>query len=256
MRKNSIHTVAIAAAMLAGGFSVALAATPVESSTKGDLSVTGAITPGSCTISFDGSSVFDFAIVTSDRLDAASTRGTALPTSPAQALVVNCTASTQVAIGATDQRATSVAQLGSDGAGNYLSVNVPTVGDTFGPGKNANSWFGLGLTDAGGSAKSIGAYVITADTFKVDNADASALAINAAGTPGPTNFKGNSATYIAQDGGLTGWKSSQTDNFTPALGKRFSANLYVTPVIANTSTLPLNQTIKLDGNATFTVFYL
>ncbi|EED99931.1 DUF1120 domain-containing protein [Burkholderia multivorans] len=254
MTLDKKFTVLAAIALLAGA-STAFAAssgTPVASTATGTLAVTGALVPGTCSVTLQGGGKADFGTITSTSLNAASTTGTPLGTSPAIPMTVSCTAPTQIAFRILDNRASSLASITS-GSNVTLQLNSGTVA------KCASScprYLAYGLGTASNN-NAVGVYSITADTFAVDGTAGAAAATYGADSKG--NFGPYSAATAvqaySQPSGYWTWVSSVTAK-APTMGQVFTANLYVTPTINNTSALPLNTNIPLDGNATVTIFYI
>ncbi|KVQ28097.1 hypothetical protein WL99_28530 [Burkholderia cepacia] len=256
MKLNKQFTLLAAFSLLASA-STAFAAssgTPVASSATGTLAVTGALVPGTCSVTLQGGGKADFGTISSASLNASSTTGTALPTSPAIPMTVSCSAPTQIAFRILDNRASSLASITS-GSNVTLQLNSGTVANCAGPCARYLA-YGLG-TVSGTNNTAVGVYSITADTFAVDGN---------AGIAGATygaDSKGNFGPYsqaaavqaYSQPAAYWTWVASKTAT-APTMGQVFTANLYVTPTINNTSALPLNTNIPLDGSATVTIFYI
>ncbi|KVL40273.1 DUF1120 domain-containing protein [Burkholderia sp. MSMB1835] len=255
MKLNKKFTLFAAISLLASA-STAFAAssgTPVASSATGTLAVTGALVPGTCSVTLQGGGKADFGTISSTSLNASSTTGTALPTSAAIPMTVSCTAPTQIAFRVLDNRAASLASITS-GSNVTLQLNSGTVA------KCASScarYLAYGLGTVSGTTTAVGVYSITADTFAVDGTAGAAAATYGADSKG--NFGPYSAATTvqaySQPSGYWTWVSSVSAT-APTMGQVFTANLYVTPTINNISALPLNTNIPLDGNATVTIFYI
>ncbi|MGK8206188.1 DUF1120 domain-containing protein [Burkholderia cenocepacia] len=255
MKPNKKFTLLAAISLLASA-STAFAAssgTPVASSATGTLAVTGALVPGTCNVTLQGGGKADYGTISSATLNAASTTGTALPTSAAIPMTVTCSAPTQIGFRILDNRSASLTSITS-GNNVTLQLNSGTVA------KCASScarYLAYGLGTVEGTTTAVGVYSITADTFAVDgNAGIAAATYGA-------DSKGNFGPYsqaaavplYSQPAAYYTWVASKTAT-APTTGQVFTANLYVSPTINNTSVLPLNTNIKLDGNATVTIFYI
>ncbi|MDF0503957.1 DUF1120 domain-containing protein [Burkholderia cenocepacia] len=245
----------LAAISLLTGASTAFAASsgqPVASSATGTLAVTGALVPGTCSVTLQGGGKADFGTISSTSLNAASTTGTALPTSPAIPMTVSCTAPTQIAFRILDNRASSLASIKS-GSNVTLQLNSGTIAKCA---SSCPGYLAYGLGTASNN-NAVGVYSITADTFAVDGTAGAAAATYGADSKG--NFGPYSAATAvqaySQPSGYWTWVSSVSAT-APTMGQVFTANLYVTPTINNASALPLNTNIPLDGNATVTIFYI
>ncbi|WP_081078740.1 DUF1120 domain-containing protein [Burkholderia pseudomultivorans] len=253
MKLNKKLTLLAAISLLASASTV-FAGTPAASTATGTLAVTGALVPGTCSVTLQGGGNADYGTISSTSLNASSTTGTALATSPAIPMTVSCSAPTQIAFRVLDNRAASLASIKS-GSNVTLQLNSGTVAKCASscPGYLA---YGLG-TVSGTNNTAVGVYSITADTFAVDGTAGAAAATYGADSSG--NFGPYSAATAvqaySQPSGYWTWVSSVTAK-APTMGQVFTANLYVTPTINNTSALPLNTNIKLDGNATVTIFYI
>ncbi|KVL08109.1 DUF1120 domain-containing protein [Burkholderia sp. MSMB1826] len=256
MKLNKKFTLLAAFSLLASA-STAFAAssgTPVASSATGTLAVTGALVPGTCSVTLQGGGKADFGTISSATLNASSTTGTVLPTSAAIPMTVSCTAPTQIAFRILDNRAASLASITS-GSNVTLQLTSGTVAKCGGPCPDYLA-YGLG-TVSGTNNTAVGVYSITADTFAVDGTTGIAAATYGADSKG--NFSPYSQAAAVQayskPAAYWTWVASATAT-APTTGQVFTTNLYVTPTINNTSALPLNTNIKLDGNATVTIFYI
>ncbi|WP_059501752.1 MULTISPECIES: DUF1120 domain-containing protein [unclassified Burkholderia] len=256
MKLNKKFTLLAAISLLASA-STAFAAssgTPVASSATGTLAVTGALVPGTCNVTLQGGGKADYGTISSASLNASSTTGTALPTSAPIPMTVSCSAPTQIAFRILDNRAASLTSIKS-GSNVTLQLNSGTVAKCASscPGYLA---YGLGTVSSTNNT-AVGVYSITADTFAVDGTAGAAAATYGAdskGSFGPYSHATAVQAY-SQPSGYWTWVSSVTAT-APVMGQVFTTNLYVTPTINNTSALPLNTNIKLDGNATVTIFYI
>ncbi|WP_034185264.1 MULTISPECIES: DUF1120 domain-containing protein [Burkholderia] len=254
MKLNKKFTLLAAISLLASA-STAFAASsgaPVASTATGTLAVTGALVPGTCSVTLQGGGKADFGTISSASLNADSTTGTALNTSPAIPMTVSCTAPTQIAIRVADNRAASLASIKS-GSNVTLQLNSGTVAKCA---SACPTYLAYGLGTASNN-NAVGVYSITADTFAVDG---TAGAVGATyGADGKGSFgiysQANAVQMYSNPSGYWTWIPSVSAT-APTMGKVFTANLYVTPTINNTSALPLNTNIPLDGNATVTIFYI
>ncbi|KWO40760.1 hypothetical protein WT97_19925 [Burkholderia sp. MSMB1459WGS] len=239
MKKRIIEAALAGAALSLAGASFAGPPVPGPTAT---LTVTGTITPPSCTLSLgaNGNAAFGTTPLSSISNNAT---GTVLTNPQTVPLTITCTGNTQVAFGVKDNRAASVV---SGLTANWASGIA--AGTT-----SATNAFGLGQA----SSKNIGAYTLTANTFAVGGTAKTPATItlsNETLAPAASTSAGL-AVNPSDATNLITWADSSSST-AASIGQTFTANIVVTPTVNQSSALPTSGNITFDGNATFTVYYL
>lgn len=213
------------AALLAAASCGAFAADSV------DLKVIGTIIPPSCTPTLSGGGIIDFGNIPAGSLS--STAFTVLPTK-STTLTVTCDAAVKVAVGTTDNRASSV--VAGTGAAMGLGSESYNYGLGAVGGKNVGSY--VISTSGAGAATADGANVD--DIQSVDGNVTWAAAGTGMQTPGVSTFS---------------WAPAGTT--VPGAYATITQPLQIRAALNKKTDLPdLSQQVPLDGLATFTLTYL
>jgi type 1 fimbria pilin len=239
----------LAAALVIATASASFAAssrTPTPSATMGTLAVTGGLIPGTCSVSLGRGGKADFGTMSADSLNSVSRFGTVLNTSPAIPLTVSCTIPTQIGIRILDNRAASLKSITN---GDNVTLQFGSKVDTCASSCASDRAYGLGLAS---NNNSVGLYVIDADTFATDGASGVAAVLK---SNGEIDYAKSVQTFNSSPRGWYTWMASLSSK-APTMGKVFTANIYVTPTINSISSLPMNASVSLDGNATVIIYYI
>ncbi len=214
--KNSISL--LAAAIVLSGASTAFGASSV------DLTVKGLITPSACTPSLSNGGMADYGKISAQDLPNANAPNP-LPTVISLKLMVECEATTLIAVKSTDNRPGT--------AYSYIPGNTPH--------------YGLGL--ATGDVK-IGAYMLTPTQASGDGIPRSMI----------ESPDGNSWVDATGTGWQVGWLRSLNGavggGASPLAVQNLEVDFNISVTIAPKRTLPLTTEIPLDGSATLEVVYL
>lgn len=213
--KKSIITVALLSAMVGQ----AVAASSV------DLSVTGSITPASCTPALSAGGVVDHGKISVKDLNPVPSYHTVLPLATL-GLSVNCTASTLFAIKSTDNRVGSSAE--------------PLGGI---------SSFGLGLVNGD---RKVGWYTLRMSNALGDGAARPVIeSIN-----GKVWFSTPDDSQIWQPDWMRALNAGSDVSPAPLPVVSLTTDLLVQTIILRKDQLPTGQELPLDGSATLDIVYL
>jgi type 1 fimbria pilin len=227
------------AAMTLGGALLMAGASAFAADTA-DLTVKGNIVPGACTPSFEGGGEVDFGTLRAEDLKADDF--TKLDAKTLK-LTVSCPTKKYVKFSVVDNQKAS--SLGT------------AVTSTLGAASGDVYVFGLGSTAIDGKSVSLGSYGLSVDTLPtVDGNPAASLAY--ANTDG--NILGiwnTSAKWMKGDGSeqYTAGTSGLFNLAGSLPGKVFVFPVTVTAALNKGSLLPINEDVKLNGQATFQLVY-
>jgi type 1 fimbria pilin len=222
MKITTIRLAALATMLAAASFGAHAAETA-------DLAVQGMIRPSACNVSLSGNGTVDYGTISA--LTLSETAGTALP-SRDFTLSVNCDAPTVIGFVTTDNRAGTVSNTAGRATGALNDLH----------------YYGVGAVDG----RNIGAYQIYRSTA---TADGSPVALFWSQNSGSTW-----SSTTDRDWGLPGIRTHSwgaTDATTPGAYSSIVQQFTLRLGIAPTSELPpLDNSIAIDGLATFTLVYL
>lgn len=208
------------------------------------LTVVGEVVPGSCTPSLEGGSKVDFGSFPRTTLTKASNQLGVKNIN----LTVSCSATAVVALYATDNRKTTIA----DG----VSVEQSWVGKTTVTDKK--QLFGLGTTPGG---ENIGAFSLGVDfnnmVFDAGSTKTLAKTANVKAVPivWTSSTDGAISDYESTAGGWSAIMPSASSN-TPFAFKTATIPLIVSAAVTKYSNMDITEPVKLDGNVTLSLVYL
>jgi len=190
-----------------------------------DLAVRGMIRPSACNITLSNNGQVDFGTISAQTLHA--TRTTQLPDAVLN-MQISCDAATAVAVSLTDNRADS-------------KMPVSGVGATW--------TFGLGKT----GETNIGAYSMTLDSVTADGTTARPLASANQGS----TWSAMSGTYtLSAISRIYAWSTAGGSSTTPSALTNVDQQIRVHTWVNNTTAMPVDGPIALDGSTTISVVYL
>jgi type 1 fimbria pilin len=195
-------------------------AAPAANAANADLTVTGTIVPGSCTLTLANNGNVDLGVIDLTTLNQSAVTDLADKT---VAVDIVCSAATKFATEATENRPGT----------SY------TAGDQY---------FGLGETS---NSEKIGYYQIG-----VGNATADSVAATAIASTNLTTWAIPGGGVKVQHGAGTKYTSVGTAATGPATVTEASWDLTITPTIAPRDELALTGPEGIDGNMTLTIVYL
>ncbi|HBE6261922.1 DUF1120 domain-containing protein [Escherichia coli] len=208
------------------------------------LTVVGEVIPGSCTPSLDNGSKIDYGSFPRTTLTKTSNQLGVKNIN----LSISCSAAAVVALYATDNRKTSIA----DG----ISVEKSWVGKTTVTDKK--SLFGLGTTKDG---EQIGAFSLGIDynnmvfdtgttktLIKTDNVKADPIVWRSNSDGAIVDHDSTAGSWIAMTPG--------TPSTTPFSFKTATIPLIVSAAVRKYSAMTITEPVKLDGNVTLSLVYL
>ncbi|MEW1781713.1 DUF1120 domain-containing protein [Arthrobacter sp. NPDC080086] len=237
MTRNMITKVA-ALAVLGAAFTA-----PAFAQTSGTfnstLTVTGVLTPGACNVSFTGGGAVAYGNLAG--MDLKATEYLAL-TSRDQSLQVVCGANTPAYVSVIDNRSTSAIK----DTAMKTALGSASMDDT--------QVFGLGTH----SGTNIGAYVVRLGPASVVTTYGGSASVQPAVLSSTDKATWTaSATPVAMAAGGTNFYSAGPTGAspTPVSARTFTFPLSVLAALNNTTNMPLDENIALDGSATFTVSY-
>ncbi|WP_445147361.1 DUF1120 domain-containing protein [Dyella sp. Tek66A03] len=208
----------LASAMLAGSATAAFAGTTA------DISVTGTITPGSCTINIGNGGNFDVGTIPASSLN----RGARTSLPPAHnSFSVNCEAPLRFALKGTDNRADSVDKWMVGG-----------------------QEFGLGVTSAN---EKIGSFYLSLGAMSADGSVVGSTESSDGGTSSVGISSG--APYVYTDGTLVGF-TTETGSNGPMAIQDLTGQLRANTTIRDADALTLTEAVPIDGSATIELVYL
>jgi len=223
MKTTTIRLAALATMLTAASFGA-------HAAESADLAVQGMIRPSACNVSLSGNGTVDFGTISAQTLS--ETAATVLPTRDFT-LSVNCDAPTVIGFVTTDNRAETRSSTAMRAIGGALSDM---------------HYYGVGAVDG----SNIGAYQIIRSAA---TADGSPVALFWSQNSGSTW-----SSTTDRDWGQPGIRTHSwgaTDATTPGAYSSIVQQFTVRLGIAATSELPsLDNSIAIDGLATFTLVYL
>ncbi|CUI38875.1 DUF1120 domain-containing protein [Achromobacter xylosoxidans] len=195
-----------------------------------DVRVIGTITPPACVPTISGGGIIDYGNIAARTLN--KTAVTQLPDRSVP-FSISCDAPTQVAIAATDNRASS---------------RVPGILNVLGVGASDNYNFGLGTV----SGANVGGFALrmAQGTFTTDGVNA----FTVASTNGGTSWTHVSLGMFEHTNWLTSW--SGTQGGAPRAFTNLTGTMTVQTVLNRGDALPLGNDVPLDGLATLQLTYL
>lgn len=208
------------------------------------LTVVGEVIPGSCTPSLDNGSKIDYGSFVRTTLTKSSNQLGVKNIN----LNISCSANAVVALYATDNRKTSIA----DG----ISVETSWVGKKTVTDKN--SLFGLGTTKDG---EQIGAFSLGIDYNKMvfDTGTTKTLIKTDNVKADPVVWKSSSDGAIVDHNSTAGgWIAipPSTSSSTPFSLKTATIPLIVSAAVKKYSAMTITEPVKIDGNVTLSIVYL
>ncbi len=202
-----------------------------------DLKVTGKIMSPSCTPIFSGDGIVDFGTIDPAKLS--PTADTMLDQAIETQLDITCAAPAKVAFTVQDMRVSSIPSSFDDmPVGNDF-------GNGIGGGKTNTHAFGLGMT----GSNTIGVYGLRITEALGDN-DTKLTILTSE----------DKLTWSSFPDGVNilnkvSWNYSFGDT-APVANKNFKVKISVNAAVNDTTTMPVNDEITLDGLSTFTLVYL
>ncbi|MBA1363024.1 DUF1120 domain-containing protein [Burkholderia gladioli] len=202
--------------------------------TSATLTVTGRISPPSCSISLENNGRLDFG---STSFNSLNIDGTQLAPKTV-ALNIVCEAPTRVGLAVVDSRSASKIAQADVASSRWASA----LGD---------DWiFGLGTTGPNDQVRIGGMMIGFQDgTVRLDEANAKVMA-----STNRSSWSSDAKSQYLSPKSTTSWSRSGAD--TPLAAKLVNGTLVVTPTIARTVSLPSADTIELDGSVTLDLVYL
>ena len=237
MTRNMITKVA-ALAVLGAAFTA-----PAFAQTSGTfnstLTVTGVLTPGACNVSFTGGGAVAYGNLAG--MDLKPSEYLAL-TARDQSLQVVCGANTPAYVSVIDNKSTS-------------AIKDTAMKTALGNGSMEDSQvFGLGTHNG----TSIGAYTVRLGPASVVTAYGGGSVVQDAvlsSTDRMTWAATSGLVYMASGGGHFYSAGPTGTSPMPVAGRTFTFPLKVQAALNNTTNMPLDDNIALDGSATFSVRY-
>ncbi|WP_318369499.1 DUF1120 domain-containing protein [Enterobacter sp.] len=209
-----------------------------------DLKVTGTINAPACTPEFDGGGTVDFGVIPIETLSITS--DTMLPDYQQTKLKITCDAPTRFGFTVLDGKADSVPPDMDDLTGNAAADYIA------GNGENYN--FGLGMTKEGGTT--IGVYAMRVSQTQNQQTEPLKIIHRPAQSQEAWSDLNAAASFIQNGPNENVYSFSKSGESTPSAETEVTATLNIYAAINDMTTMPVTETVTLDGLSTFTLVYL
>jgi len=212
-------------------------------SSRAEFIVSGILVASACEVQLSNGGVIDYGNISANKIHD-DPKGTSLGISAPIYLTINCgSTATQVGVDLSDSKVQSrVDQL-------VIASPVDNRSQLY---SNATN-YGLGMSNG----KKIGVYAVEISHGIVDGAASEFTHVKIpelSFTHAPTDYLLLSANELSTRSSLATWVMK--DAKAPAIGKLFKGDIKVSATVNNKKALDLSKEIKLNGEATLTVYYL